>query len=130
MVELKRGKLQKAFGHLTVDNGKVNIDLRISFKEPRHLVEFDKDNFLITEINKVHKIEKQSGKIIDSFNSEWFSFLHTIELNKEKDKFLVASSGFDSVIEMSLKTKKFYTIGVDGNKGLILMKRELICQKI
>ena len=102
----KRETADGFFGHLTVDNGKVNIDLRISFKEPRHLVEFDKDNFLITEINKVHKIEKKSGKIIDSFNSEWFSFLHTIELNKEKDKFLVASSGFDSVIEMSLKTKK------------------------
>lgn len=102
----KRETAEGFFGHLTVKNGRVNIDFQISFKEPRHLVEFDKDNFLITEINKVHKIGKQSGKIIDTFNSEWFSFLHTIELNKEKDKFLVVSSGFDSVIEMSIKTKK------------------------
>lgn len=102
----QRETAEGLFGHMTIKDGQVNVDFQKNFKEPRHITKLDQDKFLLTEINQVHIVEKINGEILDSFTSKWFSYLHTIELNQEKDKFLVVSSGFDSVIEVELQNGK------------------------
>lgn len=74
------------------------------FNEPRHIVKLDSNRFALTDVNSV-KIIDSEGNVLDQVQDPLFGFLHTIDFNNlDKNRVLVCSSGYDAIIESSIKT--------------------------
>jgi len=82
-----------------------NFEQMSRFPEPRHIVPYSNGQYLLTEIGRVDLINEQ-GKILDSFTHPYFAFLHTVVLNQTQDRILVASPGYDSILELDINTKE------------------------
>lgn len=80
-------------------------DLVISFPEPRHIVPYQRNRFLLTEVGRVDLIDEKA-QILDTFVHPYFAFLHTVFLNQSHDHMLVASAGYDAILEFDLGTKQ------------------------
>jgi hypothetical protein len=94
-VELKPGV------PLTVDTAFLVKPLR----EPRGLTRIAADRLLVSEINRVIEID-MAGSIFHEYVHPYFAFLHSLDLNMNRDRFLAVSSGYDCLIEMERTTGK------------------------
>lgn len=72
------------------------------FLEPRGLVEVGKGLFLLSDVNRVMLFDRDAN-IIKEYTHPFFAFLHSISFNKETQRFVVVSSGYDCLIEMDLE---------------------------
>lgn len=82
-----------------------NAEWIIQFPEPRHIVPYSKNQYLLTEIGRVNLINAQ-GRVLDVFVHPYFAFLHTVVLNQSRDRILVASPGYDAILELDMRTKE------------------------
>jgi hypothetical protein len=71
------------------------------FREPRHLRRLNGRELLLTEMNCLLRIDEH-GRIQRTYDHPFFAFLHTIDLDRAGTRALVASPGYDSVIELDL----------------------------
>ena len=78
--------------------------LVVQFAEPRHVVPYAKDRYLLTEVGRVALIDAQ-GCVLDTFTHPYFAFLHTVFLNQAQDRLLVTSAGYDAILELDVHTK-------------------------
>jgi hypothetical protein len=73
------------------------------FREPRHLRRLNASELLLTEINRLLRID-EGGEVLRAYQHPFFAFLHTIDLHATAARALIASPGYDSVIELDLDT--------------------------
>jgi hypothetical protein len=76
----------------------------VPFREPRHVVPWARDRYLLTEISGVNLIDAQ-GQVLDRYTHPYFAFLHTVMLNLSQDRFLATSAGYDAILEIDVHTK-------------------------
>jgi hypothetical protein len=88
-------------GTITADNA----EYVRTFPEPRHIVAYGSDRFLLTEIGRVDLLDEE-GRVLDVIFHPYFAFLHTLTLDSSHNRLLVASPGYDALLELDLKTKK------------------------
>ncbi|MDY7109713.1 MAG: hypothetical protein SYC29_13845 [Planctomycetota bacterium] len=74
-----------------------------AFREPRHLRRLNASELLLTEINRLLRID-ELGRVNRDYHHPFFAFLHTIDLHPSGERALIVSSGYDSVIELDLVT--------------------------
>lgn len=72
-----------------------------AFREPRHIVAHGDGGFLLTEINKLLHID-QNGRTLREYTYPYFSYLHSVSLSSDGSSALLASSGYDSLVELDL----------------------------
>ena len=82
-------------------DGKFNIEWSKEFREPRHIKRLSNGSFLLTEINRVLRIDS-TGCIIRAYTHPFFGYLHSVEVTLKEDRALIVSSGYDAVIEIDL----------------------------
>ncbi|RME32118.1 hypothetical protein D6789_00570 [Candidatus Woesearchaeota archaeon] len=75
-----------------------------TFPEPRHIVRFH-TGFLLTLVDRVVQLSPK-GVVEREYRDPHFAFLHTIALHPDGERMLVVSSGYDAILELSLKTGK------------------------
>lgn len=80
-------------------------ELVTRFPEPRHIVPYARDRYLLTEIGRVNLIDAQ-GRVLDTFSHPYFAFLHTVVLNQSRDRILVTSGGYDAILELDVRSKE------------------------
>jgi len=85
-------------------DGKINILWENEFREPRHIIPFH-ENYLLTEINRLLLVNKK-GDILKSYSHPWFAFLHTVDVDLNRETALLSSSGYDMILEIDLNTGK------------------------
>ena len=82
-----------------------NAEYIRTFPEPRHIVAYGNNRFLLTEIGRVDLLDEE-GRVLDVMLHPYFAFLHTLALDRSHNRLLVASPGYDAIIELDLTTKK------------------------
>lgn len=93
--EIGNGLLVKA----KLDNNKVSISKSYNYEEPRHILKLSSGEYLLTAIDKIYRLNKDF-EVIKVQENPLFAFLHTIKTNRKENKFLLVSSGYDSVFEI------------------------------
>lgn len=83
--------------------GTLEIEWSRPFREPRHLRGLNRNELLLTEINRLLRIDK-TGQVLGEYRHPFFAFLHTIDVLSEPSTALIASPGYDSVIELDLES--------------------------
>lgn len=73
-----------------------------AFREPRGLAAISEDRFLLTEIDRILLIDSR-GEPLRDYHHPYFSFLHSVSVDRDKRTFLVVSSGYDAVFEIDLE---------------------------
>ncbi len=71
-----------------------------TFREPRGLVRLDDHRLLLAEIAAVLEIN-ETGEILNRFQHGYFGFLHSVDYHPGRNTFLVVSSGYDCLFEIS-----------------------------
>ena len=86
---------------LTIKAGKVvHSEILNEFPEPRGVDSYKNVTAFSSE-NKVHLLQ---GETLKTISNPWFSYIHTIDIEKEhSNRMLVSSSGFDCIFEYSLE---------------------------
>lgn len=72
-----------------------------TFREPRHIVPLHEAGFLLTEVNRLIHVDR-NGHTVRSYTYPYFSYLHSVALSANGRSALLASSGYDSLIEIDL----------------------------
>ena len=109
-----------------------------SFYEPRHIVKINSIDYALTEIDRVNVIDKK-GDVKSIIKNELFAYLHSIDLKKKSNLILVCSSGYDTVLQLSLVTKKIvskwcawedsFKYDENGNQLFLDKKKYLLSKK-
>jgi hypothetical protein len=88
---------------ITLKNGSLdNLDILTRLPEPRGVDCFENVAAFSSE-NKVHILD---GEKLKTITNPWFSYIHTVDINrKDKNHLLVSSSGFDCIFEYSISEK-------------------------
>ena len=73
----------------------------LTFREPRGIVRLRDGTLLVAEIDRVVQVEPE-GRELREYRHPLFAFLHSIELAGDRRRLLVASSGYDALIEIDL----------------------------
>ncbi|MFO8234634.1 MAG: hypothetical protein R6U04_04405, partial [Bacteroidales bacterium] len=89
---------------LTIKNGKIiHLEVLTELPEPRGVDSFEE----ITAFSSENKVYLLDGDSIKAITNPWFSYIHTIDIEKsQKKRMLVSSSGFDSIFEYSIDEQK------------------------
>jgi hypothetical protein len=72
-------------------------------REPRHIAPLPSGGYLLTEMNRLLHVD-EDGAILRAYTNPYFSYLHSVKLNSNATTALLASSGYDSLMELDLKT--------------------------
>lgn len=85
---------------LTIKNGKItHSEVLAEFPEPRGVDSFEE----ITAFSSENKVYLLDGDSLQTITNPWFSYIHTIDIEKsQKKRMLISSSGFDSIFEYSI----------------------------
>ncbi len=96
----RRESATGGIAELTIKNGELsNFQILTRLKEPRGIDSFQDITSFSSE-DKVHIIQ---GKTLKTLTNPWFSYIHTVDINrKNKDRILISSSGFDCIFEYSI----------------------------
>ena len=89
---------------LTIKEGDIkSLEILTKLPEPRGVDSFENIAAFSSE-NKVHVLY---GEKLKTITNRWFSYIHTVDINrKHKNTLLVSSSGFDCIFEYSLSEKE------------------------
>ncbi|KAB1062664.1 hypothetical protein [Salibacter halophilus] len=89
---------------MSLENGalKLNEEFR-GIPEPRG-IDLKKKTFSFSAEKEVYILWPNGEK--QTISNPWFSYIHTVELNRNITKLLVSSSGFDMILEYDLDSKK------------------------
>jgi len=89
---------------VTINEGKiVHSEVLNEFPEPRGVDSFNE----FTAFSSENKIFLLDGDTLRTISNPWFSYIHTLDIEKETaSRMLVSSSGFDCIFEYSLKETK------------------------
>ncbi len=74
-----------------------------SFDECRHITQVEDNKYLLTEMGRVHLIDF-GGMVQRTYDHPYFGFLHTVQRSEDGDRILIASSGYDAIIELELES--------------------------
>lgn len=85
----------------TLSDAGVTVHWTQPFREPRHICPISPNRYLLSEINRVVQIDER-GSVQRVYTHPWFSFLHTVQVSVNRGHMLVASSGFDMILEINL----------------------------
>jgi hypothetical protein len=83
--------------------GRFHAEWARPYREPRHVRRLSGRELLLTEINRLLRIDER-GEVVRTYHHPFFAFLHTIDLHRAASRALIASSGYDSVIEIDLES--------------------------
>ncbi|MCK5683281.1 hypothetical protein KAJ27_04140, partial [bacterium] len=84
--------------YVHINQGKIKqLEILAEYPEARGL-DYKNNKILISSENTVYEIDLNKKKI-KNFDNPWFSYIHTVKYNGLADRFLVASSGVDTIIE-------------------------------
>ncbi|MFW5721481.1 MAG: hypothetical protein ACOCQ4_02295 [bacterium] len=92
---------------ITIKNGKiVESNILNKFPEPRGVDSFKE----VTAFSSENKVYLLRGESLQKISNPWFSYIHTIDIEREdSNRMLVSSSGFDCIFEYSIEeTKKTF----------------------
>lgn len=84
----------------TLSNKEIIVSRKIPFVESRHIIKLHRGGFLLTSIDTLFHLDKDLN-IINKYSHELFAFLHTVRTNSDESKYLVVSSGYDSIFELN-----------------------------
>lgn len=88
----------------TCFNGKESENaITQKFLEPRHIKKAPNGDVWLTTIDKLYKLD-ENMKIAQTIEHDLFSFLHTLDFNADGTRVLVCATGYDSIIEIDLRT--------------------------
>ncbi len=89
-VSIKKGEITK-------------LEMLTKLPEPRGVDSFENISAFSSE-NKVHILQ---GEKIKTITNPWFSYIHTVDINrKTKENLLISSSGFDCIFEYTIDDKQ------------------------
>jgi hypothetical protein len=121
---------------ITIKNGQIKkCKLLAKLPEPRGIDNI-KNTIVFSSENKVYLLCKNKLKII---SNPWFSYIHTVDINKTlKDRFVVSSSGFDCFFEYLMSGKQIFEWfawengfdkGLDNKKIIHLTRNKRLANK-
>ena len=91
---------------ITLYDGNVQSNWVKEFKEPRHIISINDGYYLLSDVNGVNCISN-NGDIERRITNKLFAFLHSLDINENYGTILlVASAGYDAVIELDLLTNE------------------------
>ena len=86
-------------------DGRADVIWKKEFPEPRHIIKYENDVYLLTDVSKVNMVDAD-GHVLDVIEDPLYAFIHSIVLNEvDHSKLLICSSGYDCVIETNIQNK-------------------------
>lgn len=96
----------------------------VSLSDTRGLVRFG-DNIIVGSTDKVVDINTENWQAVEHpVQSEWLGFIHSLSISKNKSRLLIASSGYDRIIEADINTGKTIREWIAWENGFPLNERD------
>jgi hypothetical protein len=85
-------------------DSRLEIQSLREYREPRHVCRYDNNTFLLTEMSSLLFVDTE-GIERHRINNPYFSFLHTVDISFDRQHALIASPGYDVILEINLETE-------------------------
>ncbi|MGM0530854.1 MAG: hypothetical protein ACQER7_05835 [Bacteroidota bacterium] len=100
----RRETARGGVAELTIKNGKItHQEVLTKLPEPRGIDSFED----ITSFSSENKVHILKGEKLKTLTNPWFSYIHTVDINrKDTNRLLISSSGFDCIFEYSIEEEQ------------------------
>lgn len=96
----------------------------VSLSDTRGLVRFG-DNIIVGSTDKVVDINTKNWQATKHpIQSEWLGFIHSLSISKNNSRLLIASSGYDRIIEADINSGKTIREWIAWENGFPLNERD------
>lgn len=96
----------------------------VNLSDTRGLARFG-DNIIVGSTDKIVNIDTKNWQAVEHpIQSEWLGFIHSLSISKNNSRLLIASSGYDRIIEADIHTGKTIREWIAWENGFPLNERE------
>jgi len=86
--------------HCVIEDGRLTKSNVLSWVTEARGIDCRPDRLVFSSENRIYLFSGNSSTP-QEFHNDWFSYIHTVRWNRTEDRFLVTSSGVDTIMEVS-----------------------------